>query len=334
MHEWIPMFSSGLVILVIAAISLTELVNWNKVRSIGTDFFGERMWKLIEHNLTLAGAAFVATAVGFILNSEKWSPGYITGLVMLFVGWVFFALSIQRTKFFATRPYEKTKKYLTFAAIGGVLAILFFRLPSKAVQPISETKPPIIVIPPAPPPVPVQVPRSYLVFDGTARFGERRDRLGQLVADQNLLVGQELFFNYYYKATGPNAVLVDGTARLTKVAPDSSPATQQNVIKDFKAELRKELKDHPIKPKYSTLMPQDNDHWDSAHAWTEDKKHQIITQPDLDALTAGTGIAFVLVEISYKDNNTLHHLRTCQFLQPPATAPGTWHYCDDFTNPD
>jgi hypothetical protein len=144
-----------------------------------------------------------------------------------------------------------------------------------------------------------------------------------------------LFFNYYYKATGPNAVLVDGAARFTEIAPEFSPATQQKVIKDFQTAVRKEQKDdHPIKPKYHTFMPQDGDHWDSAYAFTEDKQHQVITQHDLDALAAGTEIAFVVVEISYKDNDKIHHLRTCQFLQPPAVAPGIWHYCEDFTNPD
>lgn len=186
---------------------------------------------------------------------------------------------------------------------------------------------------PSPPPPP---PRSYLVFDGTMRFGERRDNLGNLQADQNLRVGDELFFNYYFNPTGPNPILIDGHSALTKLEPDFSRDTQKRVIEYFKAEVKKEKKEHGFSPSWSTLMPQDKGHWNTAYAWTDDfKQHQIITKSDLDELTSfGTKIAFVLVEIAYKDNGKLHHLRTCQFLQPPATAPGVWHYCDQFINSD
>jgi hypothetical protein len=193
---------------------------------------------------------------------------------------------------------------------------------------IVPTAPPVQQ-PPSPP------PRSYLVFDGTMRFGERRDNLGHLVPGQNLHVGDGLFFNYYFNPTGPNPIQVDGHGALTKLEPDFSPDTQKRVIEYFKAEVKKEKKEHPLPPHWSTLMPQDRGQWNTAYAWTDDfKQHQIITKSDLDDLTLGTKVAFVLVEIAYKDNGNLHHVRTCQFLQPPATAPGVWHYCDDFKNPD
>jgi hypothetical protein len=58
------------------------------------------------------------------------------------------------------------------------------------------------------------------------RFGERKDENGQLLADQNLQVGGPLFFNYAFKATGPNPIeIVDGAA-LLYVEPNFSPETQ------------------------------------------------------------------------------------------------------------
>jgi hypothetical protein len=189
---------------------------------------------------------------------------------------------------------------------------------------IVREEPQIRIITVKAPAPPVAIPRSYLVFDGVMRFP----------TDQNLAVGSPLFFNYYYKATGPNPVLVGSAARLTEIASDFSPDTQHKVIEDFKARVAKEQKEHPSLPTYSTMMPQDNPHWDSARAYTVNNKPQIIEQSDLNELAVGTKIAYVLVELAYKDRGKVHHLRTCQFLQPPALAPGTWHYCEGFVNPD
>jgi hypothetical protein len=129
---------------------------------------------------------------------------------------------------------------------------------------------------PPPPPANISktstslVSRSYLIFDGTMRFGERRDNVGKLLPDQNLQVGGGLFFNYYYKATGPSPVQEDGNARLTILEPDFSPASQQKAIEYFKATIKKESRERHIKPAYTVFMPQDADHWDSARAWTEE----------------------------------------------------------------
>jgi hypothetical protein len=46
-------------------------------------------------------------------------------------------------------------------------------------------------------------------------------------------------------------------------------------------------------------MPQDKGHFDTARAFTEDRNREVITQPLLDELRAGTKVAYVLVEISY-----------------------------------
>ena len=176
-------------------------------------------------------------------------------------------------------------------------------------------------------------PRSFLVFDGPMRFGEKRDDKGQLVSDQNLQVGDRLAFDYYFKATGPNPVTTIGTASWLYVEPDFSPETQKPMIADFNARLKKEQKQHVVKAVPFTLMPEEKDRWNTVYAQA-DKKYRLVTQPDLDALRVGQEIVFVIVEIPYLDSGKVHRLRTCQFLQPPATFPGIWHFCQGFTNPD
>jgi hypothetical protein len=138
-----------------------------------------------------------------------------------------------------------------------------------------------------------------LVFDGSVRFGDKREANGQLQTDQNLHVGDELFFNYYVNPTGPNPVSEDGAARAVILEPDSSPKSENEAIEHFKDEIKKERKDHPVKPIWTILMPQDKGHFDTARAFTEDRNREVITQPLLDELRAGTKVAYVLVEISY-----------------------------------
>jgi hypothetical protein len=174
---------------------------------------------------------------------------------------------------------------------------------------------------------------SYLVFDGSPRFGERKDDKGQLLPDKNFQVGDKIFFNYYYRATGPNPVESKEAAGWLYLEPDFGPQTQQEMIADLKKRLNEERKQHPIPAEPETLMPGDQ-RWASVYATTEGKQYRLVTRKDLEEFRTGTEIAFVLIELSYTDNGKLHHLRTCQFLQPPATPPGVWHYCEGFNQSD
>ena len=180
-----------------------------------------------------------------------------------------------------------------------------------------------------------QSPRSYLAFDGIPRFGERKDEKGQFLADQNFQVGDQLFFNYYYEASGPNPVTVIGTARRVYIEPDFEVNTQQAMIDNFKTRLARERKERKVKPVLSKFMAQDGGRWNTAYASAvgDDKQPRIVTQSDLDALRFGTEIAFVVIEMEYLDNKQVHHLRTCEYLKPPASPPGIWHFCDlDFNS--
>ena len=175
--------------------------------------------------------------------------------------------------------------------------------------------------------------RSYVVFDGPVHFGERKDDKGQLLPDQNLQVGDKIYFNYDFRATGPNPVESRAIARWLYLEPDFRPETQLQIIADFKKRLNEERKQQSITIEPGTLMPGDH-RWDSAIAFDENKQFRLVTPNDLVGFRVGTEIVFVVVEISYTDNGKLHHLRTCQFLQPPATFPGVWHYCDGFNQSD
>jgi len=193
--------------------------------------------------------------------------------------------------------------------------------------------------PPPPPPAYIDrgkspaIPRSYVTFDsGSFRFPERRDKKGQLLQDQHFPAGDNLYFNVYYKATGPNPIELIRNSQWLYVEPDYAPETQEDLIADFKERLSKIHKNQTV-GETETLMPGDG-RFITAEAADADDRPRILTANDLARLQAGTEIAFVLVEITYKDRGTIHHARRCAWLQPPADPPGIWHFCEGFNKSD
>ena len=166
-------------------------------------------------------------------------------------------------------------------------------------------------------------PQSYLVFDGDTTF-PRTNNNGRF------FVGDDLAFNQNYKALGPNPVDVTETARWLYIKPKHDLATQKEVIEDFDRVLQVAHSKQPDEP--STMMPGDG-RFLSAYA-VIGTEHWKVTQRDLDRLRSGDEIAFVIVQITYKDNAVLHHLRRCTFLQPPAEPPGVWQFCVGFNQSD
>jgi hypothetical protein len=181
---------------------------------------------------------------------------------------------------------------------------------------------------PSPPPA-----RTYLTFDGPIRFPQGRYVDSKMVPFGNFQVGDELWFDYYLNAVGPNPIETGGGARALYLEPDSTFETQQAMFTDFAARLKKERKEHPVKEVIKTVMPGPAG-WDSVLGHDKNGKAFALTANDLDALQKGTQVAFVIVELKYRDRGKLHHLRTCQFLQPPAIPPGLWYFCDGFTKSD
>ena len=184
-------------------------------------------------------------------------------------------------------------------------------------------------VPPAPA-VPAPAPqRSYVSFDGNPRSSG-----GQAEGDP-LAVSQEISFNVHYKQEGPNPVEVQWSAHWLYVEKDYESSTQKNLIMDFEEILKEELgqKKETLSGGTSTLMP-GNGAYFTVWALNGDKSRKIITQTDLDNLKAGTEILFIIAEIAYTDAGKEHHSRRCVFLQPPATAPGVWHFCEGYNNSD
>jgi hypothetical protein len=179
--------------------------------------------------------------------------------------------------------------------------------------------------------------RSYLTFEDNPRFaGSAGAAPGTAAAEgKNYQVGDPLGFNVHYKTSGPSEIQLGGGASILLIEPDFTLATQKSAISFFLQELSLErrtwIKENPKASEFQmTLMPGDAQ-FITAYAWTAgpDKKG-LTTQEDLDKLKSGEEIAFVMTVLSYKDKGIAHHLRRCLFLQPPAQAPGVWHFCEGF----
>lgn len=171
--------------------------------------------------------------------------------------------------------------------------------------------------------------RSYIVFGGNPEFPRRMEN-GILKEQQDLSVGNLLFFNYTFRATGPNPVGFLGGTRWLYLEPDPSAETESEMIKNFTTKIKK----NQGKNTEATWMPGQSG-FDSAENIDGNGQRRVIRQEDLDALRTGRKIAYVVVELAYEDNDTLHHSRLCIFLQPPAmVATAIWHYCSLFNNAD
>jgi len=177
-----------------------------------------------------------------------------------------------------------------------------------------------------PPKTATSIPqRTYLTWNGSLRIPEKVDAQGNKVSKRFFEVGDELAINYYMKVSGPNSINVMWTAKALDTKPDSSPNSQHEFISEFNAEVNAEWK-QPHKIIRSVWMP-DYERFDTVYAATPTKEHRKVTQLDVDSMSSGTEVLFAVIEIAYMDNNTLHHLRTCEFLQPPGYTL-IWHACD------
>jgi len=174
-------------------------------------------------------------------------------------------------------------------------------------------------------------PRTYLVFDGTPRFEKADSKTMQFSSNQDFEVGNQLFFNFYYRAVGNNQIDLIKIVGRTYLEPDATVATQDRVIADFKEKIKKEK----AFTDSITVGQTDRSRFNTAFPTEGNVQPRILAQSDLDAFANGTQIAFVLAEITYKDNNSVHHLRMCELLQPPAIpSRSIWASCRGFSKSD
>jgi hypothetical protein len=171
-------------------------------------------------------------------------------------------------------------------------------------------------------------PRSFVVWADRPRFSG--DHEGDPLSYTHVIG-----FNLYYKQSGPNSVEVESGEKWLYTRSDASLETQKEVIGDFLA-LEKSGKGPPST---YTLMPNENPRFFTAFAPDETNHMRLPRLGELDDLKFGREIIFILAKITYKDSSSdsrgIHHLPLCLYLQPPATPPGIWHYCEaGFNNSD
>jgi hypothetical protein len=215
---------------------------------------------------------------------------------------------------------------MTFATYESLCWVQPWRLPARAPQYLDMA--------PTDSPTPLkspQVQRSYLEYEGNPVFGGSSPTGTEGSA---FTVGDPLGFNVHYRAAGPNEVkslrqsfATIVTTRLFSSGNGYEQKVIDGAVDEFFAEFKKETRANkaPVKP--HTLLPGDRE-FNTAYGWTDNyTKHRIVTQGDLDAVKIGSQTWIVISILTYLDGNTIHHLRRCEWLSPPATPQSVWHFC-------
>ena len=168
--------------------------------------------------------------------------------------------------------------------------------------------------------------RTYLVFDGPLQFPRKFDPNGGIATDQNFRVGDRLEFNYFTVVRGPNPIWTHGTATGFVLEPDSRIETQREIVRLFWQSGQSTKRPEIIAQE---LMPGDR-RFDTVPKSISGQPPRAIAldQATLDDIHQGRKVVFAIVELGYTDAGELHHARVCEYLLPPAYAPGVWHYCD------
>ena len=107
--------------------------------------------------------------------------------------------------------------------------------------------------------------RSYLVFDGVPRY-ERVDASMRPLPDQDFQVGDRLFFNFFFKNIGPNAVEIYESDGWTYLESDSAVPTQKQLIADFKDRIKTRRGLFPQSTEGQTMSPGEPSRYSSAPA--------------------------------------------------------------------
>jgi hypothetical protein len=185
---------------------------------------------------------------------------------------------------------------------------------------ILNNPPNVIIQQPSAGPSPV---RSYLAIADIPKFAGRNGN--------DFRVGDPLAFNFAYYATGPNAIYKGWGSTETMLEPNDDLETLKDAYNTFiehNAEDEKSAVKRGIDPKKSELFTPGMARYNTAFAWdrsTQPPRAYVLTQTDIDNLKSGSKIAMVFITFEYEDEGKIHHLWYCNYLQPPAQLPGTWH---------
>lgn len=178
----------------------------------------------------------------------------------------------------------------------------------------------------------VPIARSYVIFDGKPHFTEDIVN-GQITAQRDFRPGDSLSFNVYYKQEGPNPLDVLNTSRWLYVESNTDDRTENSVISDFERRLQQEQNNREVKFWTQTTLTIGESRYFTVFA-RQEKEYEKVTEDVLNQLRSGQKILFVVNQIIYRDQDIVHHLRRCLWLQPPALAPGVWHFCNSFNRSD
>jgi hypothetical protein len=158
--------------------------------------------------------------------------------------------------------------------------------------------------------------RSYLAYTGAITPAYTPDPFP---------VGVEIAMNQTYKNIGKIPAKNWGSIAMVYIRSGSDESTERTVIKEFQGILKEARRQSTP----ATLTMGESMFFTAFGP--------SLTREDLKRIMDGTETLFFLSDVEYSDPVGLHHLRKCEWLQPPSSAAitvGVWHNCDAFNDGD
>lgn len=118
------------------------------------------------------------------------------------------------------------------------------------------------------------------------------------------IVGERLGVNFRYKNVGNGTAYNTGFVGHTVLKPDYTPYSEKEAIEEFE----KWLQALPVKE--GSSLAKDATAWSTAYG-------NIVTPEDLNNLTTGRKVMYVVGILQFRDDLGKHSLRICRYLQPP-----------------
>jgi hypothetical protein len=149
---------------------------------------------------------------------------------------------------------------------------------------------------------------------------------------KEVVAGLPIAFNLYYKQVGPNPVDLGGIVAAAYLRDDSKSVTQEELSRQFTSEVAAKQagwESSPVPVQHPTMGVSTSQFF-TAEARSQTSEPLHYTQDELDGLDKGTKVAFVMLNVPYKDLGEIHQLRMCMWLQ----TNGVWHYCDVYNKLD
>ena len=224
----------------------------NGLRKVGKTILGDRIFSIVDNQLTLCGVGSLVTAISLTLDSEKGTALHVFGLSMFVVAWLFFVLGIRKSKVFDNANHGMLKPLISAAVIGAVLYAVFFFLPSKHTVLIPSSSGSLGTTPaPAPGPGPT-LKRPHIHVEG--------------IVATPVTAGQPLNATVVMTNNGDADADVVAGASLFIEEVSNNPAIQRG----FESDLFRRNAQKPLKysnPVMHTIPPQSQQRLPQTQAW-------------------------------------------------------------------